>query len=322
MEEPMEARADAPGKKIGVCISGGGAKIGFAAGVLEVMVEEKKINIDLAYGISAGSLCTAALCYDTVEFLEEMLLRIRNRNDVLRTQWRRMLWTLITGLGKADGVFEMNTMRRLLETVSLNKTKIKGVVGYVKLQSGQIEYISSDQVNREDFLDAVQASCSIPAFCQSQRVGMDNFVDGGVINVLPLKRIVEDPLEVTEVHVICLSPLPTPPIEKTLKNIMQVGERSIDLMIDTALQNDLDYAKRINSLLEDHRRLAGSGLQTLLEGGSLQKWLADKRKIDFFIYEPEDAICDTLDYQPKTIQAGIKYGHEVARKILARYPHH
>jgi len=60
---------------VGLCISGGGAKIGFAVSILKTM-ERKGIKPDLVYGISSGSLCTAALYYGTVGFLESQLLFI------------------------------------------------------------------------------------------------------------------------------------------------------------------------------------------------------------------------------------------------------
>jgi predicted acylesterase/phospholipase RssA len=113
---------------VGICISGGGAKIGFAVGVLEVM-EEHEIKIGLAYGISSGSLCTAALCYGDVPFLKRTLLGIRKRDDVLKRQWTKAVWTLMTGWGKADGWYEMDTMRRKLDTLPEDKPKIEGVVG-------------------------------------------------------------------------------------------------------------------------------------------------------------------------------------------------
>ena len=63
---------------VGLCISGGGAKIGFAIGVLETM-ESERIKPDLVCEISSGSLCTAALCYGTVGFLKKQLLEIRKK---------------------------------------------------------------------------------------------------------------------------------------------------------------------------------------------------------------------------------------------------
>jgi NTE family protein len=293
---------------VGVCISGGGAKIGFAVGVFEVM-EKHGIKIDLAYGISSGSICTAALCYGNVKFLKETLLSIKKRDDVLKKQWSKAIWTLMTGLGKADGWYEMDTMRRKLDLLPEDKPKIKGVVGYVKLQSGDIEYKASDQLSKKEFLDAVQASCSIPAYMQSQRVGNDNYVDGGVRDVLPLKPLIKDDLQVDEIHVICLNPL-TPSSNKTYKNIVQVATRSVDLLVNEVLQNDFDYMVLLNNLLAQKQCLS-SGLQT---------WLKNKRIIKPFRYLPAETICDTTDFREETIRKGIEHGRTIASQVLSKYP--
>jgi len=298
------------GERIGVCISGGGAKIGFAVGVLEVM-EEHKIKIDLAYGISSGSICTAGLCYGDVAFLEKTLLAIRKRSDVLKRQWVKAIWTLATGWGKADGWYEMDTMRQKLDSLPLDKPRMKGVVGYVNLQTGNMVYTDSRSVSKKEFLDAVQASCSIPFYMQSQRVGMDNNVDGGVRDILPLKALVEDPLNVDEIHVICLSPVATPPTDITYKNILQVAGRSVDLLTNDALQNDYGYADLINKLV-DYR----SSLSFSVE---LQDWLADKRKVRLFKYVPTESVCETTDFRTEMIQKGIEHGRKIASEVLKDY---
>lgn len=78
--------------KTGICISGGGARIGFAVGVLET-IYAAGIRPDLVYGISSGSLCTAALGYGDLDFLKETLLDIRKKEDVLDPQWFKALLT-------------------------------------------------------------------------------------------------------------------------------------------------------------------------------------------------------------------------------------
>lgn len=196
---------------VGVCISGGGAKIGFAVGVMEKM-REKGIHPDLVSGISSGSICTAGLCYGDLDILKEKLLAINSRKDVLNRQLLKVIWTLLFGFGQADGLYGMRTMRRKLDDLPHRTPRIHGIVGYVELQSGEIVYVSTrdEGMTKEKFLDAVQASCSIPGSMQTQRVGSEIRVDGGVKDVLPLKRIIKDPLQVDEIHVISLSPLKNP----------------------------------------------------------------------------------------------------------------
>lgn len=293
---------------IGVCVSGGGAKIGFAVGVLEAL-EERGIRPDLAYGISSGSLCTAALCYGDIPFLKTTLLSIRKRSDVLKKQWPKVVWTLLTKKGNADGWFEMNTMRRKLDSLPLDNPKIKGVVGYVKLQSGEIVFKSSSQTSKTEFLDAVQASCSIPAYMQSRRVDGDNYVDGGIKDVLPLKPLVKDDLQVDEIHVICLSPL-DPATDRNFVTIIDVGLRSLDLLVNEILLNDYGYMIRLNRLIAQKRSL----------DNSLQAWLEKKRIIKPFCYIPDRIICNTTDFRRETIQAGIDHGREIAARVLNTYP--
>jgi predicted acylesterase/phospholipase RssA len=77
---------------VGLCISGGGAKIGFAIGILETL-GNKGIKPKIAYGISSGSLCTAALCYGSVDFIKNQLLEIRKKEEVLKPQLFKVLTT-------------------------------------------------------------------------------------------------------------------------------------------------------------------------------------------------------------------------------------
>lgn len=146
---------------------------------------------------------------------------------------------------------------------------------------------------------------------QSQRVGMDNNVDGGVRDILPLKALVEDPLNVDEIHVICLSPVATPPTDITYKNILQVAGRSVDLLTNDALQNDYGYADLINKLV-DYR----SSLSFSVE---LQDWLADKRKVRLFKYVPTESVCETTDFRTEMIQKGIEHGRKIASEVLKDY---
>ena len=287
---------------VGLCISGGGAKIGFALGVLEIM-ESKGIKPNLVYGISSGSLCTAALCYGSVDFLKMQLLEIRKKEDILNPQWFKALIAQTLGLGNADGLFSMKTMRKKLGKLPEDKPIMKGVVGYVDLNGGGITYISSLDVEKKDFLDAVQASCSIPLVMQTQRWGDEVRVDGGVRDMLPLKQLIDDPLTVDEIHIISLNPV-TPDKKQIKKKIMPVALRTIDLILNEVLQNDLKIAKIYNMILE-------KGLDKLIPG---------KRMVKFYEYIPTQFICDSIEFNKENIQKGIDHGLEIANKVLKNYP--
>lgn len=288
--------------KIGICISGGGARIGFAVGVLET-IYAAGIRPDLVYGISSGSLCTAALCYGDLDFLKETLLDIRKKEEVLDAQWFKALVTQFTGHGRADGLYGMGTMREKLDRLPRPEPALKGAVGFVDLASGGIHYVASTEVPKKEFLDAVQASCTIPLVMQTQRVAGQVRVDGGVRDILPLKRLIDDPMGVGEIHVVCLSPTAPSP-EPVGKKLVSVTIRSIDLMVNEILQDDLKMAELYNRLLRhDQGRL-----------------IPGKRLVKLFEYVPRYSICDTIEFTRENIQKGIDHGHEIAADVLRNYP--
>lgn len=293
---------------IGLCISGGGAKIGFGVGVMDILVENG-IKPDLVYGISSGSLCTASLCFggtdfwSSIDYLKKMLLSIRKKEDVLDPQIFKAFVTQISGMGKSDGLYGMKSMRKKLDELPQKKPIMKGVVGYVDLMSGNIKYVSSESVNKVEFLDAVQASCTIPLAMQTQRTGDEVRVDGGIRDVLPLKQLIDDPLKVDEIHVISLNPF-TPIHEEIKEKILPVTLRSIDLLVNEVLQNDLKIAKLYNKLIKEGR----------------SELIDDKRPIKFYEYVPTKFICETIDFNTENIQKGIDHGHEIAKKVLENYP--
>jgi predicted acylesterase/phospholipase RssA len=269
--------------------------------VLEVMFE-KGIRPRLVYGISSGSLCTAGLCFGSLPFLKTQLLAIRRRSDVLGGQGLRAFISQIFGIGSADGLFSMDKMRKKLDELPNAQPSLKGVVGYVDLVSGEPKYVSSDQVPRKQFLDAVQASCSIPFAMQTQRIKDEVRVDGGVRDILPLKQLIDDSLHVDEIHVVSLSPIKPDNLPIDSK-VLPVTMRSLDMMSNEVLLNDLKIAKLYNDLVEKCPTEAMKG----------------KRKIELYEYFPKSLICETIDFNAENIQRGIDHGREIASGILKSY---
>ena len=85
---------------------------------------------------------------------------------------------------------------------------------------------------------------------------------------------------------------------------MPVALRTIDLILNEVLQNDLKVAKMYNRLLE-------KGLDELIPG---------KRLIKFYEYIPTQIICETIEFNEENIQKGIDHGLEIAQQVLKDYP--
>jgi predicted patatin/cPLA2 family phospholipase len=194
-------------------------------------------------------------------------------------------------------------MRRKLDTLPLPEPKIKGVVGYVDLTGGEIRYVSSLDTTKKEFLDHVQASCSIPFFMRTQRTGGEVRVDGGVRDILPLKNLIRDPMRVGEIHVIGLSPPAGDPRPKRVGgDIVSVVKRAVELLTNEIYRNDLKTARDVNRMLD------------------LGVDLEDKRKLRIYEYFPEKEVCgDSLDFRAEVIRAGIDMGRAVAEAVLQGY---
>ena len=132
-------------------------------------------------------------------------------------------------------------------------------------------------------------------------------VDGGVIDVLPLKPIFKKikvkNYEKNEIHVIGLSPLKISPSRDPIKRkIIDVTKRSVGILVNEIYKNDLETAKNINEDLK-------SGIPR-----------ESKKEVKLFQYFPDIDICDSLDFRRETIDEGIKIGRKKAEEVLREYP--
>ena len=90
---------------------------------------------------------------------------------------------------------------------------------------------------------------------------------------------------------------------KSWELILPVSLRTIDLILNEVLQNDLKIAEIYNMLLENE----------------MGKLIPGKRLIKFYKYIPTHYICDTIEYNKENIQKGIDHGLEIAQEVLKDY---
>jgi NTE family protein len=156
----------------GIVLSGGGAR-GFShLGVLQAL-NEAGIFPDCISGTSAGSIAGVFYAdgYKPLEILE--LLSKNKRLDYLSF-----------GIPK-EGLLEMSGMQKILEKHLHAKTfkglKIPLYVAATNLNYGKIVYF-----HEGNLIDAVIASSSIPVVFKPHLIGKDYYVDGGVLDNLPI----------------------------------------------------------------------------------------------------------------------------------------
>jgi len=158
--------------KVGLVLSGGGAR-GFAhLGVIQAL-HEAGIYPDVVSGTSAGAL--AGVLYAD-GFSPEEILKLMNsgsRLDFMRPALPR------EGLLQINGIIKI--LKSNLKASSFDQLKIPLYVAATDLNNGKSVYFS-----KGDLIDPVIASASIPVLFQPVKINSISYVDGGVLDNLPV----------------------------------------------------------------------------------------------------------------------------------------
>ena len=159
----------------GIVLSGGGAR-GFAhLGVLQAL-NEADIFPDIVSGASAGALAGVLYCdgKSPKEILK--IMKLQSKLDYMRPALPR------------DGLLQISGIARILESHLKAKTfedlKIPLYVSATDLNHGKSVYISKGKL-----ITAVIASSSIPVLFKPVIINKIYYVDGGVLDNLPIKPI-------------------------------------------------------------------------------------------------------------------------------------
>ena len=161
--------------RTGIVLSGGGAR-GFAhLGVLQAL-NEADIFPDIVSGTSAGALAGALFCDG------------HTPNEILKIMKRQSKLDYMRPVVPRDGLLQISGVVKLLENNLKAKTfeelKLPLVVCATDLNHGKSVYISNGEL-----ITAVIASSSIPVLFKPVIINKIYYVDGGVLDNLPIKPI-------------------------------------------------------------------------------------------------------------------------------------
>jgi NTE family protein len=161
--------------KTGLVLSGGGARGICHLGVIKAL-EEFGVKFDYIAGTSAGSIVGALYSYgySTDEILEA--IKGINFFRSLKLAWD---WT---GLLSFDRLREL--LLKFIPEDSFESLKIPLTLALTEIRKGKIEYVSQGEL-----ITPVQASCSVPAVFKPVQYRGGVYVDGGILDNLPVKAI-------------------------------------------------------------------------------------------------------------------------------------
>ena len=167
--------------KIGLALSGGGARGLAHIGVLKVF-EEAGVPIDYISGTSMGGVIAAAYaCGTPVAEIEEKALQLTQMRELIK---------MVDLSPQRRGLIEGNKVRDFLVELFIDRhfenLRIPLALPAVDLVTSREVVFTSGLV-----LPAVLATIAFPALFRPVEIGSYRLVDGGVLNNLPVDRVRE-----------------------------------------------------------------------------------------------------------------------------------
>lgn len=184
----MAGRRRAKRTKVAFVLGGGGHLGAHEVGMLRALLE-RGILPDLVVGTSVGALNGAAIAADptleSVDRLESVWLQL-TREDVFGG-------SLVSGAAQLmrtrTHLHSNLSLRRLIQRSLPVKTFEELAVPF-QCVAASIERAAEHWFSTGPLVDAILASCAVPGILPVVELGGEHFIDGGVVNSIPVGRAV------------------------------------------------------------------------------------------------------------------------------------
>lgn len=162
-------------KDIGLVLSGGGARGISHIGVIKAL-EETGLQFSRISGTSAGAIVGALYAHG---YTPKEIYDIVQRVSLLKSVRPAWAWT---GLLKMNGLRDF--LKQYLPENDFSQLKKPLTLTAVDMRTGEVKRFSEGPL-----VPAIMASCSIPAVFEPLPMNGSLFVDGGLLDNLPVKPI-------------------------------------------------------------------------------------------------------------------------------------
>ena len=203
---------------MGFALGGGGHHGAFEVGMLKGLLEAR-ITPDLVVGTSVGALNGAAIAarpsLETVDRLREIWLGL----DDDRIFGGSIFAGAANLVRSRTHMHSNKPLRTMLEKLLPAKTFEDLAVPF-QCVAASIERASEHWFSEGPLVQAILASAAVPGVLPPVQIGGEHFIDGGIVNSIPISRAVE--LGATEIYVLHVGrierPLtpPTTPLQVAL----------------------------------------------------------------------------------------------------------
>jgi predicted acylesterase/phospholipase RssA len=312
--------------KRALVLSGGGAKGAFTAGVVKYLMVELGLNFDLVAGTSTGALIAPLVASQDIANLIHFYENVEQQ-DIL-TDRPDLLAFLFS-----DALNDTKPLERLIHKFFGDKRRYERLlhsstemfVTVVNMQTGEIEYGNQHRDSKPTLLKKILASACVPVMMPPVKIGKWQYVDGGVKEIAPFSKAIDE--GATHIVSVILSPDPEhrEPIRKEFTSSMDILKRTLALLTDEIVDNDLKiatvyseairYLDRIKANGKERLGLTDSQIRKLFTG--LENPFQGKRVVGITTIRPDEELIDSsLNFDPVKMREMVDQGYKKAKEVV------
>jgi NTE family protein len=298
-------------------LGGGSLKGSWQVGAIQAVLETG-FKPDMIYGISAGALNATFMVHEVGkqviaghqinwDLVNKKLITfwLENINDPADIGIPKSKITMgyETMMSRFDGLIDTNPldalMRRTIDMSVLRRSPIALKVGTVNINTGEMHY--ADPIEQH-YMDYLRASSSLPIIMPAIQIGGDHkkaFMDGGLREVVPLRKAIEDGAD--EIYAIATHPKQRNMEDFNYRSLFNLIERIKDITVNQFENSDIEWAENYS------KNMFGVGGFHLAQ------------KIKLTVIRPEETLkIDLTKFDKKDIREMIKSGYEFAYTQLKK----
>jgi len=199
--------------KLGICLSGGGARGAYQIGALQALKELGILDRTVAFsGASIGAVNATFVTTDAMDIAKELWFNVPENPlgdspsivNTLRDQKLKVIDSGLFSIKKLNQLLEENIDFDLLKTkdifiaVADTGDAEKGIIDLLRStiahyiqKDSKIQYIPLKGLNKELQIDTMVASCSIPVVFPPIVSNNRKYRDGGYFDNTPIKPLID-----------------------------------------------------------------------------------------------------------------------------------
>lgn len=233
-------------KKIGLALSGGATK-GMATLAIVKQLQKENIAFDIISGTSAGAIVGAYLAfYGEVKTLADEILGFST------IDWFNLAdFSLTNTVSLLKAKKYQDFLNKKFGDKEFSDSPVPLIITATNLNTGTVKYFQEGKI-----VNALLASTAYPGLFPPHVINGQSYNDGGILDNLPHEILIEEGAH--KIIAVNLNRSNDTP-EKKLNNVFSVVSRSMELMINNALDNiniqnknlfvlSPDFGKNHNSL--------------------------------------------------------------------------